>query len=166
MRNTGGRHVINQFLAELDGVTRDNEGVLVLAATNAPWHLDDAFRRPGRFDRILFVPPPDPAAAAAILEIHLRGKPTKRIDTAAIAKKCRDFSGADLKAIVDRATEDKLREAIRIGKPMPLTTRDLLKAAKATTPTTRDWFATAKNHAVYANQSGQYDAILAYLKGR
>ena len=59
MRASAGRHLINQFLSEMDGVQSANEGVLVLAATNAPWHLDPAFRRPGRFDRVLFVPPPD-----------------------------------------------------------------------------------------------------------
>ena len=61
MRHSAGRQLINQFLSELDGVQASNDGVLILAATNAPWHLDTAFRRPGRFDRILFVPPPDVA---------------------------------------------------------------------------------------------------------
>ena len=76
MRQSAGRKVINQFLSELDGVEHDNEGVLVLAATNAPWHLDSAFRRPGRFDRIIFVPPPDAEAREAILRIKLKGKPS------------------------------------------------------------------------------------------
>ena len=56
--NASGRQLINQFLAELDGVG-NNEGMLILGATNAPWHVDPAFRRPGRFDEVLFVPPPD-----------------------------------------------------------------------------------------------------------
>ena len=54
-----------------------NDGVLVLAATNAPWHVDPAFRRPGRFDRIIFVPPPDDNARASILDIKLKGKPVQ-----------------------------------------------------------------------------------------
>ena len=66
MLKSGGRQMINQFLSELDGVSSSNEGVLILAATNAPWHLDPAFRRPGRFDRIIFVPPPDAPARAAV----------------------------------------------------------------------------------------------------
>ena len=78
MRHSGGRHLINQFLAELDGVDAANEGVLILAATNAPWHLDNAFRRPGRFDRIVFVPPPDQPARAAILRLMLTGKPSRQ----------------------------------------------------------------------------------------
>ena len=56
LRTSPGRQLINQFLVELDGISSENEGILVLAATNAPWHVDDAFRRPGRFDRVVFVP--------------------------------------------------------------------------------------------------------------
>src|SRR5436305_62231 len=74
MQHSAGRHLINQFLAEMDGIQASNEGVLILAATNSPWHLDPAFRRPGRFDRVLFVPPPDAAARAAILRIQCREK--------------------------------------------------------------------------------------------
>jgi SpoVK/Ycf46/Vps4 family AAA+-type ATPase len=164
MRHSAGRNVINQFLAELDGVQASNEGVLVLAATNAPWHLDAAFRRPGRFDRMLFVPPPDAAARAAILRLQLRGKPLGEVDVEAVARKTEHFSGADLKAVVDRAIEGKLEEAIRLGRPEPLTTKDLLAGAKAQAATTREWFAAAKNHALYANQGGVYDDVLAYLK--
>lgn len=138
--------------------------MLILAATNAPWHLDPAFRRPGRFDRILFVPPPDEAARAAILRLLLKGKPVGEIDADALARKTDGFSGADLKAVVDLAVEDKLREAMRAGSLQPLTDRDLLEAIKRHKPTVRDWFQTARNHALYANQSGLYDEILAYLK--
>jgi AAA+ superfamily predicted ATPase len=164
MLKSGGRQIINQFLAELDGVTSSNEGVLILAATNAPWHLDPAFRRPGRFDRILFVPPPDQTARAAILRLLLAGKPVLDVDFEALAKKTEGFSGADLKAVVDVAVEEKLREAMRAGALQPLGSRDLLEAVKRHKPTVRDWFQTARNHALYANQSGLYDEILAYLK--
>jgi SpoVK/Ycf46/Vps4 family AAA+-type ATPase len=164
MRSSAGRHLINQFLSEMDGVGASNDGVLILAATNAPWHLDPAFRRPGRFDRILFVPPPDAPARAAILEILLRGKPAESVDFDHVAKKTPDFSGADLKAVVDRAIEAKLAEAMRTGVPAPLTTKDLVAAAKSGRPTTRDWFSTARNYALYSNEGGQYDDVLDYLK--
>ncbi|MBJ7457088.1 MAG: ATP-binding protein, partial [Thermoleophilia bacterium] len=72
---SGVRPLVNQFLAELDGVASSNEGVLVMAASNAPWYLDAAFRRPGRFDRLIFVPPPDPAARELILASALAGRP-------------------------------------------------------------------------------------------
>jgi transitional endoplasmic reticulum ATPase len=164
MLKSGGRQMINQFLSELDGVSSSNEGVLILAATNAPWHLDPAFRRPGRFDRIIFVPPPDAPARASVLRLMLRGKPAEAVDFDAVAKKTDGFSGADLKAVVDLAVEAKLTQAMKSGRIEPLGSRDLLEAAKRHKPTVRDWFDTARNYALYANQSGLYDDILAHLK--
>ncbi|HEX4795751.1 MAG TPA: AAA family ATPase [Humisphaera sp.] len=164
MRTSGGRHLINQFLAETDGVNANNDGVLVLAATNAPWHVDPAFRRPGRFDRILFVPPPDSAARAAILRLLTKGKPVDNIDYDQVAKKSDGFSGADLKAVLDQAVEAKLKEAMKAGVPKPLTTRDLVSAASGIKPSTREWFGTARNYALYSNQGGTYDEVLKYLK--
>ncbi|MGC9396016.1 MAG: AAA family ATPase [Anaerolineae bacterium] len=164
MRYSAGRQVINQFLSELDGVNTSNEGVLVLAATNAPWHLDAALRRPGRFDRVIFVPPPDVAARAAILQILLAGKPTEKMDYGRLARQTEDFSGADLRGAIDVAIENKLREAMRTGAVAPVRTNDLLDVVKTIHPTTKEWFATARNYAIYSNQSGLYDDILAYLK--
>ena len=164
MLKSGGRQIINQFLSELDGVQTDNEGLLILAATNAPWHLDPAFRRPGRFDRILFVPPPDAPARAAVLRLQLKGRPVDAMDFDVLAKKSEGFSGADLKAVVDAAVEDKLRAAMKSGAIQPLGTADVAEAMKRHRPTVRDWFETARNYALYANQSGLYDDILAHLK--
>ena len=164
MRYSAGRQVINQFLSELDGVNTSNEGVLVLAATNAPWHLDAALRRPGRFDRVIFVPPPDVEARAAILQILLAGKPTDKIDYGRLARQTEDFSGADLRGAIDVAVENKLREAMRTGAVAPVRTNDLLDVIKTIHPTTKEWFATARNYAIYSNQSGLYDDILGYLK--
>ncbi len=166
MRHSAGRNLINQFLSELDGVETNNDGVLCLAATNAPWHLDSAFRRPGRFDRVIFVPPPDQPAREQILEILIRGKPADGIDTKKIAAKTDDFSGADLRAVVEMAIETKLNEAIRTGKPQPLRTADLIVAVKSIKPSTKEWFSTARNHALYSNQGGVYDDILDYIKHR
>ena len=164
MKGGGGRQLVNQFLAETDGIERRNEGVLILAATNAPWHLDSAFRRPGRFDRILFVPPPDATARAAILRILCKGKPLQDVDFEQLAKKTEHFSGADLKAVLDVAIERKLREAMKDGIPRPLSTKDLVGAASTVKPSTKEWFATARNYALYSNQGGIYDDILSHLK--
>jgi ATP-dependent 26S proteasome regulatory subunit len=163
MHGGAQRQLINQFLSEMDGVTSSNDGLLILAATNAPWHLDPAFRRPGRFDRVLFVRPPDAAARAQIMRLHCRGKPAETLDFEQIARKTEHFSGADLKAVVDLTIEAKLREAMRSGVPQPITTKDLLAAAKSIKPTTREWFSTARNYALYANQGGLYDDVLRYL---
>lgn len=164
LRSSGQRPLINQFLAEMDGVEEVNQGVLILAATNAPWHLDPAFRRPDRFDRILFVPPPDTDARAEILRLLCQGKPLDGLDYDLLSRKTEGFSGADLKAVVDLAVEKKLREAIKVGVPRPLTTRDLSTAAAGLKPSTREWFATARSYALYANQGGLYDDVLKFLK--
>jgi ATP-dependent 26S proteasome regulatory subunit len=164
MHASGGRHLINQFLSELDGIEGGNDGVLVLAATNAPWYVDSAFRRPGRFDQILFVPPPDAAARAAILRVLCAGKPVEAVDYDHLAASTDGLSGADLQAVVERAVEDKLRAALRTGgTAAPLTGRDLAAAARSVVPSTREWFAAARNWATHANAGGVYDPVLAWL---
>jgi len=163
MRTSSSRTLINQFLAELDGDNGDNDGVLVLGATNAPWHLDSAFLRPGRFDRIIFVPPPDQPAKEAIMKIMAEGKPVCDLDPQTLAAKMKDFSGADIKAVFDQAIEDALTEAMKSGKIEPVTPKQLMKAAKQTKPSTRKWFESAKNYALYSNQSGFYDDVLEFL---
>lgn len=164
--STTGRQIINQFLSELDGLDTVNDDLLVLGATNAPWHLDPAFRRPGRFDRVLFVPPPDEEAREEILALHLRGKPAKDIDLKRLARKSKGFSGADLRAVIDRAVESKLEQALETGIPEPMTTKELARGLKEQAPTTGEWFASARNHALYANQGGIYDDVLAYMDRR
>ncbi|OQD44155.1 cell division protein [Croceivirga radicis] len=163
MNKTAGRTVINQFLSELDGVDSNNDGILIIGATNAPWYLDPAFRRPGRFDRIVFVSPPDTTSREAIFDVQLKNKPTDSIDLKELAKKTKEFSGADINAAIDLAIEDKLQSAFVDGIPKPLTTKDILKGIKKTKPSTKDWFSSARNYALYANDSGLYDDILTYL---
>ncbi|WP_222845205.1 ATP-binding protein [Flavobacterium piscinae] len=164
MKHSSNKVLINQFLQELDGVDTNNDGVLILGATNAPWHLDNAFRRPGRFDRIIFVPPPDDVAKASILEIKLKDKPTDKIDFQKIIKSLQDFSGADIEAVIDIAIEEKLQTAFKTGIPEPISTSNLIDASKKHRPSTKEWFQTAKNFALYSNESGLYDPILAFLK--
>lgn len=164
MKQSAGRHLINQFLQELDGISNENEGVLVLGATNTPWNLDAAFRRPGRFDRIIFVPPPDIETRQAILELKLKDKPTDLLDYSKIAKKINHYSGADIDAMIDIAIELKLETAFEDGIPKPINTKDLINAAKKHKPSTQEWFTTARNFAMFANDAGLYDDILAYLK--
>ncbi|MFV2174678.1 AAA family ATPase [Actinomadura sp. LOL_016] len=168
MRHATNRQVVNQFLAELDGVEGGaNEGVLILAATNAPWYLDAAFRRPGRFDRLVFVPPPDGAARAAVLSLLCRKVPLAEMDFRKVAEATDGFAGADLKGVVDMAVETKLQEAMRAGRPLPLSTADLLDAARTARPTAvAEWRATARNYVMHANESGTWDDLLPWIGGK
>jgi transitional endoplasmic reticulum ATPase len=164
MKNSGSRHLINQFLQELDGLESDNDGILVLGATNAPWHLDTAFRRPGRFDRIIFIPPPDEEARESIFDIKLKGKPVGSINCNKLAKITNEYSGADIEAVIDIAIEEKLEDSFKTGIPQPIQEKDLVNAAKRHNPSTKEWFVSAKNFALYANESGLYNDVLSYLK--
>jgi transitional endoplasmic reticulum ATPase len=157
------RSVVNQLLVETDGAKGSNENMLIIGATNSPWHVDAAFRRPGRFDKVLFVPPPDKEARIAILQIHCAKKPVENVDYEKIAARTRKFSGADLAALCEVAAEIGLRETMKTGRLRKLNTNDFLSALKTVKPTTEEWLATARNYALYANQSGLYDSIAEYL---
>ncbi len=165
IRHSPGKSLVNQLLAEMDGVSSKNDNVLIMAATNAPWHVDSALRRPGRFDRVLFVPPPDETARLEILRLGLRNRPVaKDINIGDLARKTAEYSGADLAELIERATEAPLNEAMRGGEQRPLQQSDFLAALKKMKPTTREWFATAKNYATFANTGGLYDDLVEYME--
>jgi SpoVK/Ycf46/Vps4 family AAA+-type ATPase len=155
---------VNALLAELDGLAGDNTHLLVLAATNAPWDIDSAFKRPGRFDQTLFVPPPDAPARAAILQLQLANRPCSAdVDTAALAERTARWSGADLLGLVQAATSAVLQSVLAGGPERPLCQADLLAALGATQPSTDDWLATARHHIEFADQAGHCAEVAAWL---
>ncbi|MFE2941183.1 tetratricopeptide repeat protein [Streptomyces sp. NPDC059255] len=163
--HSGMRNTVNQLLTELDGVeSAANEGVFVLAATNVPWDVDLALRRPGRLDRTLLVLPPDAPAREAILRYHLRDRPIESVDLGKLVKITEEFSGADLAHLCESASETALLDSARTGTVRMINMADLLAAAKAVRPSTEPWFATARNVAMFANEGGAYDDLLAHLK--
>jgi SpoVK/Ycf46/Vps4 family AAA+-type ATPase len=166
VRQSAERNTVNQLLTELDSVGSSNEGLFVLAATNHPWDVDSALRRPGRFDRVLLVLPPDPPARSAILQMNLEDKPTEKIDTARIANLTEGFSGADLAHLCETATEFAMEDSIASGEPRPICQADLKKALKELRPSTTPWFETARNYAQFANEGGVYDELLEYMRLR
>ncbi|MFE4329893.1 ATP-binding protein [Streptomyces sp. NPDC056831] len=164
MQHGGMRNTVNQLLTELDGVGGANEGVFVLAATNVPWDVDIALRRPGRLDRTLLVLPPDAPAREAILRYHLRDRPIESVDLGKLVKVTEDLSGADLAHVCESASERALLDSARTGVVRMINMKDLLGAAKEVRPSTDPWFASARNVAMFANEGGMYDELLAYLK--
>jgi len=156
--------IVNVLLTEMDGIQAANDQLMVLAATNAPWRVDQALRRPGRFDRVLFIPPPDAPAREAILKIHLRGMPVGALDLAKLAKQTERYSGADLRAVVERASEKAIYLEMRTGRSGELTQALLTDAIKETKPSTVEWLETARNYATYANRAGLYDDLVAYFE--
>ncbi|MGW2231009.1 ATP-binding protein [Streptomyces formicae] len=164
-QHSGLRNTVNQLLTELDGIdSAANEGVFVLAATNVPWDVDIALRRPGRLDRTLLVLPPDAQAREAILRYHLRERPVENVDLGKLVKATEGLSGADLAHVCEAAAETALLDSARTGTVRMIGMKDLLGAAKQTVPSSEPWFATARNVAMYANDGGTYDDLITYLK--
>lgn len=162
--SSAARTVVNEFLAQLDGFNDDNEGVLVLAATNMPWDVDPAMKRPGRFSRQVFVPPPDHDARADMLREKLKEVPTEDIDVALLAQGTEHFSGADIDGLIDAAKERVLAEILDAGGNRGLRTGDLLAALEDTTPSTLDWLKTARNLVKFSGADGGYRDVEKYLK--
>ncbi|MBS2937456.1 AAA family ATPase [Nocardioides sp. J2M5] len=163
-RSSGARTTVNQLLTELDGVGSDNEGVFVLAATNHPWDVDPALRRPGRLDRTLLVLPPDRDAREAVLRTHLRDRPVERIDTRRLAKATEGFSGADLAHLCESASENALMDSVGTGTVRMIQMADFDRALAEIRPSIGPWMETARNVALYANASGEYDDLAKWLR--
>jgi SpoVK/Ycf46/Vps4 family AAA+-type ATPase len=164
-RDSTSSKLVSQFLSEMDGFAQNNHGVLILAATNVPWAVDAAFRRPGRFDRVLFVPPPDMVARKAILSALLEERPVQpNIDIDYLAKKTSGFSGADLRELVETAADEAIEESITQEIEQHISNKHLKDALNEVKPTTLEWLTSARNYARYANEGGQYNDVLDFLK--
>ena len=166
LRNTPMRSAVNQLLLELDDVASDNTGVFLLAATNHPWDVDSALRRPGRFDRTLLVLPPDAPAREGVFRYHLRDRPVAGIDLARLSRLTDGYSGADIAHICDTAAERALLDSVQRGEPRLIGQADLEAAAAEVRPSLGTWFETARNVALFANEGGAYDDLVAYLRKR
>jgi SpoVK/Ycf46/Vps4 family AAA+-type ATPase len=166
LRNTPMRSAVNQLLLELDDVASDNTGVFLLAATNHPWDVDSALRRPGRFDRTLLVLPPDGPAREGVFRYHLRDRPVAGIDLARLSRLTDGYSGADIAHICETAAEGALLDSVKRGEPRLIGQADLEAAVGEVRPSLGTWFETARNVALFANEGGAYDDLVAYLRKR
>lgn len=164
MRQHHDRMLVNQLLLELDGLKSFNDGVFVIGATNTPWYLDSALRRPGRFNSLIFVPPPEETERETILGLKLKGKPLDKLDLVRISKDTKHFSGADLEQIVKDAVEGALERTLETGDIQPITQDDMRRSAKGRKATTLEWFATAKNYATFSDVNNDYGIVLDYMK--
>ncbi|MDD2500489.1 MAG: ATP-binding protein [Geobacter sp.] len=162
-RNAAITGTINAFLNQMDGADTDNRELLVIGATNAPWDVDSAFKRPGRFDQLIFVPPPDKTGREAVLRLAFKDRPHSGLDFAWLADQTGQFSGADLTALADAAADQVLREVLETGTERDITMQDIKSALATIKPTTREWAETAKNYVEFANEGGQYDEIKQWL---
>lgn len=156
--------LISHFLTEFDGINSDNTGVLILAATNTPWAVDGAFLRPGRFDRMFFVPPPDKKARASIFNLELVGRPgADTVSFDRLAAATAGLSGAEISGVVEAATDAAIDATLEMGQEVPISQAMLEAGIKEISSGVGDWLATAKDYATYANESGRYDEVLDFI---
>ncbi|MBE5460561.1 ATP-binding protein [Mycobacteroides abscessus] len=164
--SSGLRPLVNQLLAELDPATESNEGLYVLGATNHPWDVDAALRRPGRFDRMILVALPDEEARIAIVKYHLRDRPLEGINLKSIAKRTEGRSGADLAHICNTATQFAMADSISTGQVRPVRMADIDTAIAQVGASAGGWFDTARNVVEFSNSDGTYDKLAKYLRHR
>ncbi|MBN2081336.1 AAA family ATPase [bacterium] len=155
------KKLISQLLIELDGLTSINENVMVLAATNTPWEVDFALRRPGRLGRLVFVPPPDAGARAEILKLYLEKKPfiEDGIDYAAFGAKLEHYSPDAIRQVVENAAAIPWREAIETGAARPIGAVDIAVSIEQTPPDLTEWEKVVKRYEEFAKQSNKQVGI-------
>jgi transitional endoplasmic reticulum ATPase len=162
----GGSHsmrmLVTQLLEELDGVVGANDGVYFLAATNRPWDIDSALRRPGRIDKTVLVLPPDAVARAAIVAGALAGKPADDVDVVAVAAATEGFSGADLSHLTTTVLQQAMAESMSRGELVPVTTDAMLAAADGIIPSTTSWFDQVAPVLEYGVDDGTFGQLRAY----
>jgi SpoVK/Ycf46/Vps4 family AAA+-type ATPase len=158
------RNILSQLLTEMDGVDGNNEGVYLLAATNQPWDVDAALRRPGRLDRTLLVLPPDLTARVAIFGVHLRDRPLEDIDYEVLAQNSEGLSGADIMYVCELAAESAMMDSIETGTARSIRMGDFLDPLTTITPSTLPWLESAKTVVDYGTDDGTFADLRAYLK--
>jgi SpoVK/Ycf46/Vps4 family AAA+-type ATPase len=163
-RNSAMRGAVNQFLTELDGVDAANEGVFVLAATNQPWDVDPALRRPGRLDRTVLVLPPDRPAREEIFRYHLSRRPIEGIDLGRLAQASEGLSGADIAYACELASERALLDSVQTGSTRLINDDDVRAALTEVRPSISGWLDVARNVVTFGDDDGSYTELRAYLK--
>lgn len=157
--------LVSSFLTAFDGLADQNEGVLVIGATNTPWAVDTAFRRPGRFDKTLFVPPPDREAREEILHSLLSSRPLSgSVNISAVADQTSGFSGADLMHLVETAIDSAIEDCLATGASEMIDSKHFESALAEVNPTTEEWLATAYHYAKYSSNGNTYKEVLTFFR--
>jgi SpoVK/Ycf46/Vps4 family AAA+-type ATPase len=128
--------LLNIILMGMDDVNRSDEDVVVVATTNKPQMLDKALTRPGRFDKVMYLGPPDEKAREAIFRRYLEGKDVvaKGLDYARLAKLSERFTGADIEALVNKVLSGAFYDQVKSKEaPETVVTQKLLEDAVTST---------------------------------
>lgn len=134
------KRIVNELLAQMDGVDTGEDTYLVMGATNEPWEIDPALRRPGRFGTMVHVKEPDGEAREAIFRIHLNDRPCDKIDYSTLAALTDGYSGADISAICEDAALIPLSEALTGSPRRNITMPDILSSVNGRSSSVKLWY--------------------------
>ncbi|MBN2489178.1 MAG: AAA family ATPase [Methanosarcinaceae archaeon] len=155
------KRVVNELLAQMDGVDTADDNLLILAATNEPWAIDPALRRPGRFSKLVFIPEPDLDARAAIFKLNLKGRPiSDDVDVNRLAGITESYSGADISAICKEAADIPLGEALRGGEARKIAMKDFVTVLQGRKPSILSWYVEARAEVRKSGEEAVFEGIM------
>ena len=126
---------VNEFLQQIDGFSGRNPNLLLLGATNRPWDIDTAATRSGRFSQKIYIPLPDEKARKFLIEKNMKNVPvSKDFDVDKIVKQTKNYSGADIEELCDRAKDEPLLKAIELDSVVEVTNKDFNNILKIFPP--------------------------------
>ncbi len=162
-RTSGLAHeksAVAQLLTEIDGMDSKDQQILLLAATNEPWSIDPALRREGRFGKTIYVPRPDFNSRKQIIRIQMKNRPIDELELNKLATLTEGFSGADIKAVCESATDIPLRESMVTKKRRKINMKDMIAGINSTQSVMVQWFQKAKEQIVMNNLEDSFKEIM------
>ncbi|MFH1789010.1 MAG: AAA family ATPase [Candidatus Altiarchaeota archaeon] len=158
------RAVVNQFLMEMDGVENMSENVLIIGSTNAPWALDPALRRSGRFGDMIFIHPPNLETRAELFRLHTKKRPVaSNVDFEKLAELTNEYSSADVKQICDDALEIPWEEAVKGGKPRKADMDDFTTAVGSRSSSLNAWYKQAEKEIRKSGEIGLFADLARHI---
>ena len=156
------REALTTFLTELDGLQSDNNGILVVGATNEPWTIDPALKRHGRLGKMLYVPPPDESMREGLFRLYLRDAPLAgEIDYRALAKASGLCNSADIAGICREARQLGWGRTVETGKKDAITMGDILACMQRGKSNLAEWYETAKRSIVTDGDRKLYSELVS-----
>jgi transitional endoplasmic reticulum ATPase len=165
-RSTYAKRLVNEMLIAMDGIQSSKDKILTLAATNEPWALDPALIRPGRFSKLILIPPPDQEARRQIFRLGLEGRRSSEdLDIEALAARTRCYSSADIIQICEEAAEIPLEEALRGNPPRPIDQSDIEGIIAGRRSSLIPWFRMARKQIDRSGEKDIYHELSGIIDG-
>jgi len=162
----GEKRLVNQFLSEMDGF-KSVKGIMVVGSTNAPWDVDPALRRAGRFTDQIYVGSPDYRTRVEIFKIHTRKRPVSPdVNYEKLAELTEGYSSADIKAICDHALEIPWEEAYHGGLERQANMRDFLTTLKERKSSLPPWYLLAEKQVAESGEKEFYKDLTQEIESR